>query len=319
VTAEALQDELDALFKLPLGEFTPARNALAARLKKTGQQAAAEEAKALPKPSVAAWVVNQLYWRQREPFDRLIDAGDRFRQAQAAQRTGNSAEVRDRLEARREAQAALVRIAADVLRDGGYGDTRDMLRRVTSTLEALATYGSLPDGPRAGRLTAEVAPPGFDMVAALLPLGGETRSAAAGTAPAAKRPRGAERAPKPVRGKHALEAAARRGEEERRRLLAAAKAAVREVERALRAARTHADRAAAAVETAATRAQDAERRRAEIEKQLAKVVTETDAARERAREAEANAREAAQTAESADRTLELARRRLEQLAEDRPD
>ena len=299
--------------------FTPARNALAARLKKAGQQAAAEEAKALPKPSVAAWVVNQIYWRQRGPFDRLIDAGDRFRQAQAAQRTGNSAEVRDRLEARREAQAALVRIAADVLRDGGYGDTRDMLRRVTSTLEALATYGSLPDAPRAGRLTAEVEPPGFDMVAALLPLGGETRRAAAGTPPAAKRARAAEPAPKPARGKDALDAAARRGEEERRRLTAAAKTAVREAQRALRAARTQADRAAAAGETAATRAKDSERRRAEIEKQLAKVVTATDAARERARDAEANARDAAQVAQGAERTLELARRRLEQLAGGSPD
>jgi len=55
-----VEDEIDALFKLPLGEFTPARNALAARLKKAGEQAEADAVKALPKPSVAAWVVNQL-------------------------------------------------------------------------------------------------------------------------------------------------------------------------------------------------------------------------------------------------------------------
>jgi hypothetical protein len=308
-----MEDELDALFKLPLGEFTPARNALAVRLKKTGQQARADAAKALPKPSVAAWVVNQLYWRHRGPFDRLIEAGDRFRQVQSAQHTRNSAGVREQLEARREAQAALARIATDVLRDGGYSGTRDMLRRVTSTLEALATYGSLPDAPRAGRLTAELEPPGFDMVAVLLPLSGETRRQAAETPAVAKRVLGAERAPKPVRRKDAHEAAVRRGEEERRRLVTAAKAAVREAERALRATRVQVERTAATRETAATRAKEIERRRAQVEKQLAKAVTEADAARERVRGAEANAQQAARATEGAERALELARRRLEQL------
>jgi len=308
-----MQDEVDALFKLPLGEFTPARNALAARLKKAGQPAMADAAKAVPKPSVAAWVVNQLYWRHRGPFDRLIEAGDRFRQAQSAQQTRNSAGVREHLEARREAQAALVRIAADVLRDGGYGGTRDMLRRVTSTLEALSTYGSLPDAPRAGRLSAELEPPGFDMVAVLLPLRGETHREAAKTPPAATRPFGAEQAPKPARGKDALDAAARRREEERRRLGVAAKSAVREAERALRAARMRAERTAATRDTAATRAKHSERRRAKMEKELAKVVTTAHAARERVREAEANAQLAAQAMEGAERALELARRRLQQL------
>ena len=32
-----LEDDVDALFRLPLAEFTGARNALAARLKKSGQ------------------------------------------------------------------------------------------------------------------------------------------------------------------------------------------------------------------------------------------------------------------------------------------
>jgi hypothetical protein len=309
-----VEDEVDALYKLPLGEFTPARNALAARLKKGGQQAMADAAKAVPKPSVAAWVVNQLYWRHRAAFDRLIEAGDRFRQVQSAQ-PRNSAGVREHLEARREAQAALVRLAADVLREGGYSGTRDMMRRVTSTLEAFATYGSLPDAPQAGRLTAELEPPGFDLVAVLLPLSGETRREAAKPPRAATRPRGAEHAPKPARRKDALDAA-RRGEEDRRRLAAAAKVAVREAERALRAARKQAERTAATSESAATRAKDAERRRAEIEKQLAKVVTEAETACERLREAETNAQQAAQAAEGAERALGLARRRLEQLAVD---
>ena len=77
--------DIDALFKLPLGEFTSARNALVSRLKKAGQQTEAAEAKALAKPSVSAWVVNQLYWRHGYLFGRLFDAGERLRQAQTTQ------------------------------------------------------------------------------------------------------------------------------------------------------------------------------------------------------------------------------------------
>ncbi|HET9787557.1 MAG TPA: hypothetical protein VFP47_10510, partial [Pyrinomonadaceae bacterium] len=57
-----LDDELDTLFKLPLAEFTSARNTLAARLKKTGHGDEAVLVQALAKPSISAWTVNQLYW-----------------------------------------------------------------------------------------------------------------------------------------------------------------------------------------------------------------------------------------------------------------
>jgi len=298
-----MEDEIDALFKLPLGEFTSARNALAVRFKKPGEKAMADDAKALPKPSVAAWVVNQLYWQHRKPFDRLIDAGDRYRQAQAKQQRHNSAGMRERLEARREAEAALVPIATAVLHEAGYGDTRTMLRRVTSTLEALATYGSLPDAPRAGRLTAEVAPPGFDVLAALLPGSGEPHRATKLASVATRSP---APAPKPADRSDAREA-------ERRRIAAAAKADVRDSERALRAARAQAERTAATLEMATKRAKESERRRAQVEKQFAKVVTEADAAREHARAAEANARKAALEAESAERLLEVARRKWDEL------
>ena len=73
-----VHDEVDALFKLPLAEFTGARNTLGARLKKSGQGDEAARVKALAKPSISAWAVNQLYWHHREAFDQLIDSGERF-------------------------------------------------------------------------------------------------------------------------------------------------------------------------------------------------------------------------------------------------
>ena len=79
-----LGDDVDALFRLPLAEFTGARNTLAARLKKSGREDEAVLVKALVKPSISAWAVNQLYWNHREAFDRLIASGERFHKAQSS-------------------------------------------------------------------------------------------------------------------------------------------------------------------------------------------------------------------------------------------
>ena len=298
MSASSVPSDVDALFKLPLGEFTSARNALAAQLKKDGRQAEASEAKALPKPSASAWVVNQLYWRQRELFDRLIETGERLRRTQAAQLTG------DAVNARREVLAELMKIAADIVRDGSHNATRDLMRRVTSTLEALSSYGSLAGAPVAGRLTDDLEPPGFEAMAGLLPES-EKRGARwqiqmrlAHTEPAAKQ-----------RG-----TAARRDEGERKNLIATAKASAREAERSLNAARKHAERAAAKLEAAAKRVKEIEGERAKIEKQLARVSLDAKAAQADVSEAAANSSEAKQAAEGAEHTLELARQRLQQLS-----
>ena len=298
--------DVDALFKLPLGEFTSARNALVARLKKAGQKAEAAEESALPKPSVSAWVVNQLYWRNRHLFDRLLEAGERLRHAQATHKTGNSA--REPVNARREAVAALAGIAADILHEGGYSATRDMMRRVTSSLEALSTYGSVPGAPAAGRLTDHVEPPGFETLTAILP-GRIATKRAAGEIVQRVRLLPEVKCAKRRRG--VVDAAARRREEQRE--VAAAKRAVREAERALGVARKNLERAAAQVQAAATRARKSEGQRVKLEKQLARAAKEAEAAHEQARAAQAGAREAMQAAESAERALGLARRQLEQL------
>ena len=51
-----LENEIDALFVLPLADFTGARNALTARLKKDGRADDSERVKSLRKPPVSAWV-----------------------------------------------------------------------------------------------------------------------------------------------------------------------------------------------------------------------------------------------------------------------
>ena len=100
-------NDVDALFRLPLAEFISARKTLAARLKQGGNGNEADRVKALVKPSISAWAVNQLYWNHREAFDRLIATGQRFRQAQTSRSASKVADIRGALDARREVLSGL--------------------------------------------------------------------------------------------------------------------------------------------------------------------------------------------------------------------
>jgi len=289
---------IDALFKLPLGEFTAARNTLVAQLKKDDKPAAASEVNALTKPSVSAWVVNQLHWRHREAFDRLIEAGKRLRRIHAKQRAG--APAHDPVNARRQVIVELSGVAEQILRDEGYGATRDLLRRVRSTLEAFSSYGSLPGAPVAGRLTDDLEPPGFEAVAGFVPKNENRSKAVPETRRAATTTRRASRA--------------ERDEHDRKSVIAAAKTAVREAERALSAARKQSHRAATKLATAAKRATTIERQRERIEKRLARISKHAASARAQASDAASIANEASQTVAGAQRALELARQRLRAAA-----
>ena len=291
--------DVDRLFQLALAEFTGARNALAAQLVKAGRKEAGEAVRALAKPSVSAWAVNQLHWRHRKDLDALLDVGERFRNAQAAQLAGKDADLRPLLEARREASARLARHAATILREAGHQPTPETLRRVTTTLEALAAYGASADGPSAGHLTADVDPPGFDALAGLVS-GVARRPAARDTArvlPLRRRPETTGR------GASATET---RLHEERRARQAEAQEAVRAAEVALRGARRTESDAKASLERAATRARSAAREKERMEKELERV---TAIAEETARDAHRLARDverAAKTVAAAERDLERA-------------
>jgi hypothetical protein len=307
---KAIDDEIDALFQLSQAEFTAARNALASRLKKAGRAEEAENVKALPKPSLTAWTVNQLYWRHRAAFDRLVAAGERFRKAQALQLSGNSADVRGPLEARRSALSEMVSLAAETLRHAGGKPTPEAMRRLTTTLETLSTYGSLPDAPRAGRLTDDVEAPGFETLAALVPT---LTGAGRGAGPSRVIPFQEKKKPKPPRRKGTAEEEAQRADEERKARLAAVKDAIKEARQALSDARKTAQQAEATLKKAAARAKEADQKKSDAERRLEQANEEADAARQQARKVAAEAEEAAQAVEDAELALDKAERELQSL------
>jgi hypothetical protein len=302
--------EVDALFQLPLVEFTAARNALAAQLKKDGSPERAAEVKSLAKPSLSAWVANQLYWRYRAAFDRLMSTGERFRSAQAAQLSGKPADLRGALEERRAALSELARLAADTLRGSDHAATPETMRRVTTTLEALSTYGSAPGAPEPGRLSDDVDPPGFETLAALVPgVGRGDRGAGPPRViqfqqPQRRRPGGR---------KPGSEEARQAEEEARVAKRAAAQSAVQEAERALRDARHAAQQAEASLKKAAARAKEAEEKKIAAEQRLEKATAEHDAARQEARRVATEAEEAAQAVQDAEQAMDKAKQQLRSL------
>jgi DNA repair exonuclease SbcCD ATPase subunit len=315
-TDEESVGDVDALFQLPLPEFTAARNALASRLKKAGQADQAEAIKALQKPPISAWAVNQLFWKHRDAFDKLLDAGQKFRTAQADQLGGRSTDLRGPLEARRETLADMSKRAAQVLKDVGNSPSPDVMRRITTTLEALSTYGGLQGTPQPGRLSDDVDPPGFETLAALVPRVGD------GAAPGPSRVLPFQQAAPKKKPRAGDKVNPREREAERKAQLAAAKAAVQQGEHALRDARRHAEQAEAQLKKAAARTKEAERDLREIEKEKAavdrryeKAAADAEAARQEARSVAERAEAAAESVEDAERALEKTQRELATLSD----
>jgi hypothetical protein len=291
---------IEHLFQLPLGEFTAARNALASKLKKGGHADESARVKALMKPSISAWTVNQLFWRHRKVYDRLMQSGEQFREAQAAQLSGKSADLRRPLEARREALAELTRLAADLLKDASHATSPDTMRRITTTLEALSTLANIPNAPQGGQLTDDVDPPGFESLAALVPsVGGSKLHEGAGALLPFQRktpPKESHARGKDVDDKERERA--RKAEE------AEARAARQRAEKALRDAQRAAEQAQTAMKRAAARLKDAERAKAALDAEFEKATTELTEARQAARRITSEAEDAAQAVADAERALE---------------
>jgi hypothetical protein len=154
----AIDDEIDRLFQVPLNEFTPARNALA---KGAGPDAAA--VKRLHRPQTAAWVVNQLFWRRRKTYDRLIAASQALRGAHAAALTGRRGDL---AAAEQEHRAALRSAMDDVrtlLAESGEKPTPATITAANETLQALPHPTEAP-----GRLVRPLKPLGFEALTDLL-------------------------------------------------------------------------------------------------------------------------------------------------------
>ncbi len=295
----SLADDVDALFQLPLPEFTPARNALAVQLKKSGRANDANLVKALTKPSVTAWAVNQLFWNHRDEFDELLEAGQRVRQASSnAKKAGD---LRSALDARIGALKDLSELAAELLRDADHSPTPDTIHRITTTLEALS---SVSNGPAAGRLTRDVDPPGFDSLAAML---GSSVVSKPQTKPAQKPLTQARKLASTDVDKK------RQQEEMRRAKITAAKLSLQQAKKSLAEARTKEESLDSVQRNAFAEAKQAQAELREAEQRMKKAKAAADEAKQRAKKVGAESTEATKALEDAKRKVDKASRELELL------
>jgi hypothetical protein len=297
-------DPIDTLFKLPLTEFIGTRKKLAAQLKKDGNADEAERVKALAKPPVSAWTVNQLYWTHREAFDELMATGQRFRKAQTS---GKMANMREALDGRREALSHLSDLATEILRDAGHNPSLDTLRRITTTLEALSSYASLADGLTPGRLTQDIDPPGFDSFGSFVPSAGKAKRAP--DPPQVSPPKKAVTASSKTQSRTADAEATRR--EERQARINAAKVSLQDAKKSLAAARAMSKSLEAAEKRAEAVAKEAETQRRQAEERLKKASAASEDAIERAQSIATELREATKALREAERAVEKATRELE--------
>lgn len=163
-----LDRELDALYDLPLEEFTKARNDLVSRLRKAHQSEAAAEVRGLKKPTIVAWSANRLARDEPTLTAALLEAGERLRETQQRALAGNAKpeEVADAGSAEREAIRALLTAAR---RRFGDRATPALLDKLSQTLRAAAVEPASRSLLEHGRLTEELKAIGFGPLEAVKP------------------------------------------------------------------------------------------------------------------------------------------------------
>jgi hypothetical protein len=305
-----LENDLDALFRLPVAEFTAARNALAVQLKKDGRRDESDRVKALGKPSISAWAVNQLYWQHREAFDRLIATGQRFRQAQTSGRAAKVADMREALDARREALSQLSDLATALLREAGSSPTPETIHRITTTLEGMSASASFPDAQRPGRLTRDVDPPGFESFASLIPGAGITKTKEEPVRVTSSQKSG--RGPSP-RGKGEPASGPSQFEQTRQAKIAAAKVSLQEAKSLVVEVSAKAKSLEIAQKKANADVKETERQRREAEARFEKARVASEEAIRSAQNIASEVERAEKAVEEAKRTVDRAAKELEKL------
>ncbi len=245
VPAAPLDDEVSRLYALPLAEFTAQRDALAKRLRADGDRDAAAEVKALKKPNLAAWAINQAVRSDPKAAEGLIEAGERLSAAQAeALEGGRADELREAMTGQNVAVERMMGAVEQQLEAGGRSAAT--VDRARETLRAVAADEELRAQFQAGRLTRDREAVGFGAAKAVPRTGGRaTKARKQQPSASTARRRDAERAAK--RAARSLEAAVRTVEAAQRRL----------------------DRAQQAVDAAEKDRDEAERERTEREAELA--------------------------------------------------
>ncbi len=266
--------DLDRLFAASLKTFVPERKLLSDALKAAGQAKEAKEVQKIQRPSVSAWIVNQLA-RQEAPLLRLFaETTARLRGAQrpvaGAERGDDTAEA---MAAHRDALKRLRARAEEILVASGQAARPQILERVVRNLRVGMASEEIRQTIESGRLIQDV---GDEDFLSLLGPPSDLGTAAPPTAP-----RNTDLGSREVAARATEEAKTRaRAEAERVRARA-------DAERRSRALRDEADRARRTLEKGERDVETARQALSEAEDRLRRARLESERAGQAVQEAEA--------------------------------
>lgn len=139
-------------------EFTPARTDAEKAAKKEDRELAAS-IKALRKPSIGAWAVNQLVRREADQIDQVLTLAQSLRDAAAAL---DGEELRALTQQRRQLVSALTTRARQLALESGIRLTETVADQVTDTLTAAMLDEGAAAACRTGLLVTTLAATGVD-------------------------------------------------------------------------------------------------------------------------------------------------------------
>jgi hypothetical protein len=152
------------LYALRPEEFVAARDRLAATLRTQGDRATAAKVKAMRRPTLSTWAVNQLATGASRQVRQLVQLGEDLQAAQDAAVAGDVAAARGLLQLSatvRHAIAELVRTAVGLLAQAGYQASDAVRQRLTANLQAAIATPAGRAALAEGRLTRDLEPAGF--------------------------------------------------------------------------------------------------------------------------------------------------------------
>ena len=270
----------DELYALAPEQFTAARDTAAKQARDDGDRDLAATIKHWRRPSLGAWLVNQLVRAHPDELDDLLDLGAALREAQDAL---DGAELRTLSRQRHQAIRGLSELAREqrTIADAAQ-------REFESTLDAALADEGAANAVRSGRLMRSLTSSGLEAVDLT------DAVAAPDDSPPPRRPtprrRPASEEPKPKDDR--------------------ARAAVAEARAALDDRQAELDRAEHELGQARAQATAARDRVAQLEADLERARAESGAAETARREAESAAKKSARARDAARRELDTAERKL---------
>ena len=250
-----LEEVVGELYGLDASEFVAARDGRARAARQSGDRGLADQVKALKRPAVAAWVVNNLVRQRPGEIERLVRFGESFRDAQASL-AGD--ELRRLGRQRHQVLGALGQEARRLAEERGQPVSPTVERDVESTLDTAVTDPGAADAVRSGRLLRALSHAGLsgavaapEVTAAPLPAPASAASAGSAREPAGSAPRPSPEDDKIAAARDALEDAEADVERADHRVSVAERGAQEAVDR-----REEAERRVRAIEDELARARE---------------------------------------------------------------